>query len=142
MAQRGEILVTSRGELSHCPPIAHAALPGAAVAATRSFLPRVSNSPPVTGGHQGYHYYGPQSGSFPAKAVFVDGVTLCGPLSPSLAGLMVVSDGIGCHLHGCDLYAKLEAVSVSTFVWMLPFTCPRVRFTVMTPLSVPRNAQR
>lgn len=59
----------------------------------------------------GFKYYGPATASIDADAVWVSGKFLCdlpAAAGPSLAGMVVVSDGVLCHKIAMDLYAELD----------------------------------
>ena len=75
----------------------------------------------------GYWFYGPREGYLNKSAVFLPGFLLCNPPTVGLADLIVVSDGIGCGVHGVDLYDRLNDLenAPAALVFALPFSCPR-----------------
>ena len=79
----------------------------------------------------GYHYYGPPVATIEAEAVWVRGDILCSlpstePGSKSaLAGMVVVSNTIGCLAVAFDMYNELDARGVAAYVHLSTVTCPR-----------------
>ena len=128
--------------LALVPALAALALPPAAPAPTTSRVYLSDYQLPA----EGYHYYGPQSGSLTGEAVFITGVELCEPsLPPALESIVVFSDGVGCATYATSVYEKLNAAGVAAFVWVLPFRCPRGSTTFLReyadfPTGVPHGA--
>ena len=68
----------------------------------------------------GYHLYGPATATIEADAVWVSGKYLCDgkylAAGPSLAGMVVVSDGVLCHKIATDLYTELDERQIAAYV--------------------------